>query len=204
MSNTKNAKKNVVVIGSGPIGIETSLALVKSGYKVTLLEKSAHIAGHVRKWGHVKLFSPNKLNCSEAGLQCVKERLKLTPTSGYLQKKSVSSFLKPNHNRWFVLKEDGNLAYYEDEKCEDEKRKLSLAKAVVDPKENSLEFEITFTDGMKLQLKAKDESERDMWVDKIAEAIAHVNKVGGSVPKVPTIIYIYGCGSSIAFSAHQH
>ena len=69
-------RPHVLVIGAGPIGLEASVLLVKSGFGVTLVERGDRVAASVRHWGHVRLFSTNELNttawgraaCEEAGV----------------------------------------------------------------------------------------------------------------------------------------
>jgi heterodisulfide reductase subunit A len=46
-------KGDVVVIGAGTAGIETSGQLAKNGCTVTLLEKDAQTGGHLRNWYHL-------------------------------------------------------------------------------------------------------------------------------------------------------
>lgn len=46
-------KGEVVVIGAGTAGIETSGQLAKNGCTVTLLEKDAETGGHLRNWYHL-------------------------------------------------------------------------------------------------------------------------------------------------------
>jgi len=53
---------NVVIIGGGTAGMEAAGQLVKSGCRVTLIEKGEKTGGHVRNWHH--LF-PDKKNGSE-------------------------------------------------------------------------------------------------------------------------------------------
>lgn len=42
--------KQVVVIGGGPAGLETSSCLAKMGFSVTLVEKEQATGGHLKKW----------------------------------------------------------------------------------------------------------------------------------------------------------
>jgi heterodisulfide reductase subunit A len=46
-------KGDVVVIGAGTAGIETSGQLAKNGCTVTLIEKDTRTGGHVRNWHHL-------------------------------------------------------------------------------------------------------------------------------------------------------
>jgi heterodisulfide reductase subunit A len=55
-------KKNVIVIGGGPAGLETAGQLIKNGYEVTLIEKENATGGHLNEW--FRLF-PDRRNSSE-------------------------------------------------------------------------------------------------------------------------------------------
>ena len=41
---------NVIIIGSGPCGLEASAQLHKMGYNVILVEKESRLGGHLAKW----------------------------------------------------------------------------------------------------------------------------------------------------------
>mmetsp|Transcript_15295 Transcript_15295/g.53765 ORF Transcript_15295/g.53765 Transcript_15295/m.53765 type:complete len:439 (-) Transcript_15295:270-1586(-) len=58
----------VGVIGSGPIGLYAAHQLVKEGHSVTLFERASAVAGNVRSWGFVRLFSQLDLNVPTAVL----------------------------------------------------------------------------------------------------------------------------------------
>lgn len=58
----------VVVIGAGPVGLEAALYARACGLSVAVYDRGG-IAEHVRRWGHVKLFTPFGLNASPLGLQ---------------------------------------------------------------------------------------------------------------------------------------
>lgn len=72
--------KRVAIVGAGPVGLELAVQLVQRNANageverkvdILLLEGGPECAWNVRDWAHVKLFSPWKLNCSEAGLAAV-------------------------------------------------------------------------------------------------------------------------------------
>ena len=52
------------ILGAGPTGLEAALACAERGYPFTLYEGSEQVAGHVRSWGHVRLFTPWSMNAS--------------------------------------------------------------------------------------------------------------------------------------------
>ena len=61
--------RRLLVIGGGPIGIETALSFARGGnYHVTVAERAPNFAANVAAWGHVKLFSPWRLNMSPGGI----------------------------------------------------------------------------------------------------------------------------------------
>jgi len=62
--------QKLVVVGAGPIGLETGLQAALAGYDVTVLERGR--AGEaVQSWGHVRLFTPFHMNSSVAGRSAV-------------------------------------------------------------------------------------------------------------------------------------
>nr|MDQ3622983.1 NAD(P)-binding domain-containing protein [Verrucomicrobiota bacterium] len=71
-------KKRLAVIGAGPIGLEAALAAQFRGYEVEVYELGG-IADSVRKWGHVRMFSPFGLNASSAGIALLRARGKRVP-----------------------------------------------------------------------------------------------------------------------------
>ena len=52
----------VVVVGGGPIGLAAAAHLITRGLPVRLYESGETVAVNVRDWGHVRLFSPWRLN----------------------------------------------------------------------------------------------------------------------------------------------
>ena len=56
----------VVVIGGGPIGLAAAAHLITRGLPVRLYESGETIAANVHDWGHVRLFSPWRLNIDAA------------------------------------------------------------------------------------------------------------------------------------------
>ena len=55
---------HIAILGAGPTGLEAALACVDAGYPFTLYEASDGVAGDVRRWGHVRVFTPWSLNVS--------------------------------------------------------------------------------------------------------------------------------------------
>lgn len=58
------SKPRIAILGAGPTGIEAALAAAEGSYPFTLYEAAPQVAGHVRSWGHVRLFTPWDLNVS--------------------------------------------------------------------------------------------------------------------------------------------
>lgn len=58
-------KARLAIIGAGPIGLEAALA-ARNDYDVRIYERGA-VADAIRKWGHVRMFSPFGMNASDAG-----------------------------------------------------------------------------------------------------------------------------------------
>lgn len=56
----------VVILGAGPAGLETALALRAEGLDVHVLE-AGRVGTSIVRWGHVRMFSPWSLNTSHLG-----------------------------------------------------------------------------------------------------------------------------------------
>src|SRR4051812_4100453 len=57
-------KPHIAILGAGPTGLEAALAAVEAGHPFTVYEAAPSVAGNVRAWGHVRLFTPWELNVS--------------------------------------------------------------------------------------------------------------------------------------------
>ena len=57
-------KTHFAILGAGPTGLEAALACSERGYPFTVYEGADQVAGHVRGWGHVQLFTPWSMNVS--------------------------------------------------------------------------------------------------------------------------------------------
>lgn len=81
-----DAPAMVVVIGAGPIGIETALYARFLGYDVLLIDHGK-VAGNVLKWGHLKMFTPFHRNSTSLGLAALRAQepdIKLPEPNAYL------------------------------------------------------------------------------------------------------------------------
>lgn len=68
--------KRIVVIGAGPIGIETALYAQELGYNPILIEKN-DLASNLLKCKHITFFSPFYMNSSELGIKLVNPDINL-------------------------------------------------------------------------------------------------------------------------------
>lgn len=57
-------RPRMAILGAGPTGLEAALAAVDAGIPFTVYEASSGVAGHVRSWQHVTLFSPWSMDVS--------------------------------------------------------------------------------------------------------------------------------------------
>lgn len=55
---------SVAVLGAGPTGIEAALAAADRGWDVALYEQGPQVAGYIRDWAHVQMFTPWSMNLS--------------------------------------------------------------------------------------------------------------------------------------------
>ncbi len=58
------SKPRIAILGAGPTGLEAALAAAEAGHPFTLYEAAPNVAGNVRAWGHVRLFTPWEMNVS--------------------------------------------------------------------------------------------------------------------------------------------
>jgi len=61
----------IAVLGAGPTGLEAALYARFLGYEVDVYERGG-ICENVLNWGHVRLFSPFRLNRSTLGLSAIR------------------------------------------------------------------------------------------------------------------------------------
>jgi thioredoxin reductase len=63
---SKTESRRIGVLGAGPIGLEAALYARHLGFAVTVYERG-QIADSMRRWGHVRLFSPFGMNSTSLG-----------------------------------------------------------------------------------------------------------------------------------------
>ncbi len=73
MQLTSN-KKRALVIGAGPMGLETALRAIEHGLETTVLE-AGRIGEHIRQWGHIRMFSPLRMNLSSRAQEILGAKL---------------------------------------------------------------------------------------------------------------------------------
>lgn len=56
--------RTIAILGAGPVGLEAALAAAEAGWVFTIYEAADDVAGNVRSWGHVQLFTPWTMNVS--------------------------------------------------------------------------------------------------------------------------------------------
>ena len=54
----------IAILGAGPVGLEAALAAAARADDFTVFEAAAGVGGHVRRWGHVRMFTPWEMNVS--------------------------------------------------------------------------------------------------------------------------------------------
>ena len=59
------ARNTLAIIGAGAIGLETALAAVDAGFDVHVFERG-EVASHPIAWGHVRMFTPWRMNLGPA------------------------------------------------------------------------------------------------------------------------------------------
>jgi hypothetical protein len=58
------SKLRIAILGAGPTGLEAALAAAEAGLPFNIYEAAPSVAGNVRDWGHVRLFTPWEMNVS--------------------------------------------------------------------------------------------------------------------------------------------
>ncbi len=93
---TQQQRRRVIVIGAGPAGVEAALLAQSSGYEAVVYERKA-VGANVRQWEFVRLFTPWRLNVSQAGLAVLAKKGLALPDLDYCSTglEFVQSYLLP-------------------------------------------------------------------------------------------------------------
>lgn len=62
---SRSGRPRIAILGAGPIGLDAALAASDAGLSFVIVESAPFPAGYVRRWGHVRLFTPWTMNVSE-------------------------------------------------------------------------------------------------------------------------------------------
>src|SRR5688500_11020647 len=63
---SKPDSRRIAILGAGPIGLEAALYARSLGFVVAVYERG-RVGEHLRRWGHVRLFSPFGMNSTPLG-----------------------------------------------------------------------------------------------------------------------------------------
>ncbi|CAH0344733.1 NAD(P)/FAD-dependent oxidoreductase [Bacillus sp. CECT 9360] len=87
----------VAIIGAGPIGLAAASHLALRGKKFILLEAGSRIADNIRKWEHVRLFSPWEFNVDQASRELLLRHNWKAPNKDDLPlgKEIINEYLEP-------------------------------------------------------------------------------------------------------------
>jgi thioredoxin reductase len=67
----KSEAPRIAVLGAGPIGLEAALYARSLGLPVAVYERG-QVGEHLRRWGHVRLFSPFGMNATSLGRSAIR------------------------------------------------------------------------------------------------------------------------------------
>jgi threonine dehydrogenase-like Zn-dependent dehydrogenase len=65
-------EKRIAILGAGPVGIEAALYARLLGHAVTLYDRGP-VAANVADWGHVRLFTPWRMNVTAVGVETLRK-----------------------------------------------------------------------------------------------------------------------------------
>ena len=70
----------VVIIGAGPVGLAAGAHAVARGLRPVILEAGSRVGDGVRRWGHVRMFSPWRFGVDSAAAQLLSRQGWTTPS----------------------------------------------------------------------------------------------------------------------------
>lgn len=74
----------IAILGGGPIGVEAALAASERDWPFTVYEAAPQVAGYVRDWGHVRLFTPWDMNVSDRMRRALEDEDREAPSGDSL------------------------------------------------------------------------------------------------------------------------
>ena len=88
--------RRVIVLGGGPIGIETAVLAETRGFQTTVVEQS-EVGAHIARWEHVRFFSPWALNRSPWGVAALQAAgIALAPANEFpMGREYLDLYLRP-------------------------------------------------------------------------------------------------------------
>ena len=90
--------QKIAIVGAGPIGLEAALYASELGYEVEVFEQG-EVGTNILDWGHVRLFTPFKMNHSSLAVSSIKRESpnwQEPDREGYLTgREFVDSYLVP-------------------------------------------------------------------------------------------------------------
>jgi thioredoxin reductase len=96
-NTSENNSLPVAIIGAGPVGLAAAAHLASKGEAFILLEAGNEVGANIRKWEHVKLFSPWKYNVDKAAKQLLLSTSWIAPQNTDIPtgKELIEYYLKP-------------------------------------------------------------------------------------------------------------
>lgn len=87
----------VAIIGAGPVGLAAAAQLISKGEPFMLFEAGDEVGANIRKWEHVRLFSPWEYNIDKAAKELLLSSNWVAPQNGTIPtgKEIVEHYLKP-------------------------------------------------------------------------------------------------------------
>ena len=94
---TNKSKLPVAVIGAGPIGLAAAAHLLKRGETPIVFEAANQVAGNIRSWAHVRLFSPWKYNVDSVAVEMLEAEGWKTPDMSGVPtgRQLINEYLQP-------------------------------------------------------------------------------------------------------------
>jgi thioredoxin reductase len=92
-----NRRLPVAIIGGGPVGLAAAAHLVSKGESFVLFEQASDVAGNIKQWSHVRLFSPWQYNIDKAAKKLLEVHGWKAPSEGELPTGAelVEQYLNP-------------------------------------------------------------------------------------------------------------